>query len=40
MLRLLEANRLNDFRFTVEDETDGTWPLRSWGMADRNEAGR
>jgi len=40
MLRLLEANRLNDFHFTVEDETDGTWLLHSWGMAYRNGAGR
>jgi hypothetical protein len=32
MLRMLEAKRLKDFHFTVEDKADGSWPVHSWGM--------
>lgn len=32
LLRMLEAKRLREFHFTLEDERDGTWPIRSWGM--------
>jgi hypothetical protein len=32
MLRLLEANRLKEFHFTLEDGVDGSWPVRSWGI--------
>ena len=32
MLRMSEANRLKDFYFTIEDEADGSWPVRSWGV--------
>ncbi|MCA1458184.1 hypothetical protein I6F35_34210 [Bradyrhizobium sp. BRP22] len=39
MLRLREAHRLKDFHFTVEDETDGLWPVHSWGMACQIDAG-
>ena len=35
MLRMLDANRLNDFHFTVEDEIDGSWPVHGWGMPAR-----
>ena len=33
MLRILEARRLKDFHFTLEDEADGFWPVYSWGMS-------
>ena len=33
MLRMLEAKRLKDFHFTVEDGADGSWPVFSWGMS-------
>jgi hypothetical protein len=33
MLRMLEVKRLRDFQFTVEDATDGSWPVYSWGMS-------
>jgi hypothetical protein len=32
MHRMLEANRLKDLHFTVEEETDGSWPVHSWGI--------
>jgi len=32
MLRMLEGNRLKDLQFTVEDGTDGSWPVNSGGM--------
>jgi hypothetical protein len=32
MLRILEANRLKDFHFTLEGETEGSWPVHSWGI--------
>ncbi|MEI3853665.1 MULTISPECIES: hypothetical protein [unclassified Ensifer] len=33
MLRILEAKRLKDFHFTLEDEADDSWPVHSWGMS-------
>jgi hypothetical protein len=30
ILRMLEANRLKELHFTVEEETDGSWPVHSW----------
>jgi len=33
MLRMLEAKRLKEFHFTVEEGTGDSWPIRSWGMA-------
>ena len=30
MLRMLEGNRLKDLHFTVEEGTDGSWPVHSW----------
>lgn len=33
MLRMLEAKRLKDFHFTLGDETNGSWPIYSWGMS-------
>ena len=33
MLRMLETKRLRNFRFTLEDEADGSWPIYSWGMS-------
>ena len=33
MLRMLEAKRLRSFHFSVEDETNGSWPVFSWGMS-------
>jgi hypothetical protein len=30
MLRMLEANRLKDFLFTVDDGANGSWPVHSW----------
>jgi hypothetical protein len=33
MLRMLEAKRLKDFHFTIEEARDGSWPVRSWGMS-------
>ncbi|EGE59913.1 hypothetical protein RHECNPAF_1780014 [Rhizobium etli CNPAF512] len=33
MLRMLEAKRLKNFHFTVEQGTGDSWPIRSWGMA-------
>ncbi|MBB4000255.1 hypothetical protein [Aureimonas pseudogalii] len=36
MLPFLDAERLKEFHFTVEDRRDdGHWPLRSWGMGTR-----
>ena len=32
MLRMFEAKRLRGFHFTLEAESDGAWPVRSWGM--------
>jgi hypothetical protein len=32
MLRMLELKRLKEFHFTVEEGSDGSWPLHSWGM--------
>jgi len=32
MLRMLEGKRLKSFHFTTVDETDGSWPIHSWGM--------
>ena len=32
MHRMLEANRLKDLHFTVEEEADGSWPVHSWGI--------
>lgn len=32
MLRMLESKRLNGFHFTVEEGSDGSWPIHSWGM--------
>ncbi|OMI09267.1 hypothetical protein BSN85_17185 [Bradyrhizobium brasilense] len=32
LLRMLEASRLKDLHFTLEDETDGSWPVHSWGV--------
>ena len=32
MLRMLEANRLKDLHFTVEEGADGPWPVHSWGI--------
>jgi hypothetical protein len=32
MARLLEAKRLKEFHFTIEDGADGSWPVHSWGM--------
>jgi hypothetical protein len=32
MLRMLESKRLKEFHFTVEDGSDGSWPIHSWGM--------
>ena len=33
MLRMLEAKRFKNFHFTIEDGTDGSWPVHSWGMS-------
>jgi hypothetical protein len=33
MLRMLEAGRLKEFRFTLEDEAEGSWPIHSWGIS-------
>ena len=30
---MLEAKRLKEFHFTVEEGTGDSWPIRSWGMA-------
>lgn len=36
LLRLLEAQRIKEFHFTVEEtEQESAWPVRSWGMATR-----
>ncbi|WP_287319800.1 hypothetical protein [Mesorhizobium sp.] len=32
MLPRIEARRFKDFHFTVEEEAEGSWPVRSWGM--------
>jgi hypothetical protein len=32
MLRLLEANRLKDLNFTVEEGADGPWPVNTSGI--------
>jgi hypothetical protein len=32
MLRMLDSKRLKEFHFTVEDGSDGSWPIHSWGM--------
>jgi hypothetical protein len=32
MLRMLEANRLKDLHFTIEDGANGSWPVHSWGI--------
>lgn len=33
MVRLLEANRLKDFHFTVEEGADRSWPVHSWSIS-------
>jgi hypothetical protein len=33
MLRMLEAKRLRDFHFTLEDEAEDSWSIYSWGMS-------
>lgn len=33
MLRMLEVQRLKNLRFTVEDGSEGSWPIFSWGMS-------
>lgn len=33
MLRMLEAKRLKDIHFTVEDGANDSWPVFSWGMS-------
>lgn len=33
MLRMVEAKRLRSFHFSVEDGTNGSWPVFSWGMS-------
>jgi hypothetical protein len=33
MLRMLEAKRLKDLHFTVEDGANDPWPVFSWGMS-------
>jgi hypothetical protein len=33
MLRMLEAKRLKDLHFTVEDGANDSWPVFSWGMS-------
>ena len=32
MHRMLKANRLKDLHFTIEDGTNGSWPVHSWGI--------
>lgn len=32
VIRLLEANRIRQLVFTVEEEKEGKWPIRSWNM--------
>jgi hypothetical protein len=32
MLPRIEARRFKEFHFTVEEEGEGSWPVRSWGM--------
>jgi hypothetical protein len=32
ILKMLGAKRLKDFHFTVEEGSDGSWPVHSWGM--------
>jgi hypothetical protein len=32
MLRLWEARWFKEFRFTLGEEADGSWPIHSWGM--------
>ncbi|WP_248306647.1 hypothetical protein [Bosea sp. AAP35] len=32
MLRFLEAGRFKEFYFTIEDGSEGSWPIHSWGM--------
>jgi hypothetical protein len=29
---MLQAKRLKDLHFTVEDGANGSWPVFSWGM--------
>ncbi|MCK1624659.1 hypothetical protein IVA98_16085 [Bradyrhizobium sp. 160] len=33
VLAMLEAKRLKQFHFTVEEAIGGSWPVFSWGMA-------
>jgi hypothetical protein len=33
MLRMLEAKRVRNFHFTLEDKMAGSWPVHSWGMS-------
>jgi len=35
MRRMLESKRLRDFHFTVEEGSDRSWPIHSWGMTAR-----
>lgn len=32
ILPRIEARRLTNFHFTVEEQRGGSWPVRSWGM--------
>jgi hypothetical protein len=29
---MLEASRLKDLHFTVEEKANGSWPIQSWGI--------
>jgi hypothetical protein len=40
MLRFLEAKRLKDFHFTVEEGENGSWPIHSWGSTGLRAGGR
>lgn len=33
VLRMLEAKRLKDLHFTIEDGVNDSWPVFSWGMS-------
>lgn len=33
ILRMLEAKRLKDLHFTLEDGDKGSWPIFSWSMS-------
>ena len=40
VLRMLEANRLKDLHFTVDEETDGSWRVHSWGIQVKTQQGQ